>query len=155
MRLLRMRGARLFALYCVADVVCVGMGMGVPILCIALGFVVGWVLVRCLPLPVNDLVSALRKILRGALLTAGVTFGIMAVLWGHCVLWFFDPASDYANFGHPFILYDPKRSFIAWLVLMVIISPFLQLLTTVFSAFPTLALVRRSPVLLQRLCQLP
>ena len=40
--------------------------------------------------------------------------------------------------GHPFILYDPKISFIGWLVLMMFISPFLQLLTTIFGSYLTL-----------------
>ncbi|OGJ72673.1 hypothetical protein A2454_02600 [Candidatus Peribacteria bacterium RIFOXYC2_FULL_55_14] len=42
------------------------------------------------------------------------------------------------QFGHPFILYDPEASFIGWLVLMIILSPFLQLLTTIFAAYVTL-----------------
>jgi hypothetical protein len=36
------------------------------------------------------------------------------------------------------ILYDPKASFIGWLVPMIFISPFLQLLTTVFGSYMTL-----------------
>lgn len=50
----------------------------------------------------------------------------------------FDPSADFSNFGHPFILYDPKISFIGWQILMMIISPFLQLLATIFGAFITL-----------------
>ncbi len=33
------------------------------------------------------------------------------------------------------ILYESKASFIAWPVLMIIMSPFLQLLATVFGAY--------------------
>jgi len=36
------------------------------------------------------------------------------------------------------ILYEPKASFIAWLVLMIFISPFLQLLATVFGGYMAL-----------------
>ena len=50
----------------------------------------------------------------------------------------FDPMSDFQNFGHPFILYDPKISFIGWSILMIFISPFLQMLTTIFASFITL-----------------
>ena len=33
------------------------------------------------------------------------------------------------------ILYEPLASFIGWQVLMVLISPFLQLLTTLFGSY--------------------
>jgi hypothetical protein len=46
----------------------------------------------------------------------------------------FDPLTDFADFGIPMILYDPRVSFVGWLVLMIVISPFLQLLTTVFAS---------------------
>jgi hypothetical protein len=49
-----------------------------------------------------------------------------------------DPKADLANFGIPLILYDPKMSFIGWLILMIVISPFLQLMSAVFTAFITL-----------------
>jgi hypothetical protein len=62
----------------------------------------------------------------------------MAVIWGTGVLMFFNSSADVKDFGHPFILYDPKASFIGWLILMILISPFLQLLTTIFASFVTL-----------------
>ena len=34
----------LIAIYVAMDIVCVGLGMGVPIFCIAIGFAVGWVI---------------------------------------------------------------------------------------------------------------
>jgi hypothetical protein len=37
-------------------------------------------------------------------------------------------------------LYEPEASFIGWMLLMIIISPFLQLITSVFSGY--LALMR-------------
>jgi hypothetical protein len=52
------------------------------------------------------------------------------------------------NFGIPMILYDPRASFIGWMVLMIIISPVLQILTTVFSS--TVRLVWRMPNSLQK-----
>jgi hypothetical protein len=50
----------------------------------------------------------------------------------------FDPAADFENFGHPMILFDPRISFIGWLILMIIISPIVQLMASIFSAFITL-----------------
>ena len=50
----------------------------------------------------------------------------------------FDPRADLANFGIPLILFDPQASFIGWLVLMIAISPFLQLLATLFGSHLTL-----------------
>jgi hypothetical protein len=63
----------------------------------------------------------------------------MAVIWGSAA-WpmLFNPEADFSNFGHPFILYDPKVSFMGWLILMIVVSPFLQLLTTIFASFVTL-----------------
>ena len=55
----------------------------------------------------------------------------------------FDPAADLANFGIPLILYEPTASFIGWLVLMIVISPFLQFLMMLFGA--QLMLLRRLP----------
>jgi len=43
------------------------------------------------------------------------------------------------------ILYELKASFIAWPVLMIIMSPFLQLLATVFGAYVTLGYRPASP----------
>jgi hypothetical protein len=36
------------------------------------------------------------------------------------------------------ILYEPRASFIGWLVLMILISPVLQMLTTLFGSYLTL-----------------
>ena len=41
-RLLTLNKWAAFAVFVLLDVICVGMGMGVPIFCIALGFPVGW-----------------------------------------------------------------------------------------------------------------
>lgn len=46
----------------------------------------------------------------------------------------FNPNTDYVNLGIPLILYDPKLSLIGWLILMIFVSPALQLLTTIFAA---------------------
>ena len=63
----------------------------------------------------------------------------MAVIWLPALRLLKLPEADLANFGIPLILYEPLPSFIGWMVLMVLISPFLQVLTTVFGAVLKLA----------------
>ncbi len=71
---------------------------------------------------------------------------VLAAIWGPTARMLFDPAADLASFGIPQILYEPRASFIGWLVLMIVISPFLQLLTTLFGAHVTLQWhLRRNP----------
>ena len=131
------------ALFVLLDTICVGMGMGVPIFCIAFGFVVGWYAVRRLALAGADLPRMLERVFFYAVVTAAYTFVVMAALWGPTAKMLFDPRADLANFGIPLILYDPRASFIGWLVLIIVISPFLQLLTTLFGAHLTLLLQSR------------
>ncbi len=125
-------------MYLLADIICAGAGMGVPIFCILLGFPLGWLLTKGIISPTANLAPSLRKLLKLSLLSSVVTFLLMILIWGSAILLLFDNSSDFQNFGHPMILYDPKISFIGWLILMIIISPFLQLLTTIFASFITL-----------------
>jgi hypothetical protein len=135
------------AFYLVVDVICVGMGMGVPIFCIGLGFLVGWYIAARAVFRTADLSEILTRVLIQAVATSAVTFALMAIIWGSVTPMLFDPAADFANFGIPLILYDPKVSFIGWLILMIFISPFLQLLTTLFSSHLTLLVwLRRRPL---------
>jgi hypothetical protein len=147
-RLLSMNRWLAFAIFVFLDVLCVGMGMGVPIFCIALGFPVGWYVAARAARSTPDLGEVLKRTIVQATATAAVTLGLMTVIWGGVTPMLFDPAADFMNFGIPMILYDPKTSFVGWLVLMIFISPFLQLLTTVFVSHLTLLgwLVRRSQV---------
>jgi len=62
----------------------------------------------------------------------------MVIIWVPISTMLINPTADFAHFGIPMILYDPKLSFIGWIILMVFISPFLQLLTTVFAAQVTM-----------------
>ena len=126
------------ALYVITDVVCVGIGMGVPILSIFLGFPVGWYIASRTPVPAGGLERHLSTLIKYALITSAFTFAQMAVIWGRCIPAIFNPNMDSRAFGVPLLLYQPKASFIAWLVLMILISPFLQLLTTVFASYLTL-----------------
>jgi hypothetical protein len=137
-RLLSLNRWAAFAIFVFLDVLCVGMGMGVPIFCIVLGFPVGWYVAARAARSTSDLGEVLKRTVVQATVTSAVTFAMMALLWGNVARMLFDPAADFANFGIPMILYDPKVSFIGWLVLMIFISPFLQLLTTLFSSHLTL-----------------
>ncbi|OGC39184.1 hypothetical protein A2Y85_08685 [candidate division WOR-3 bacterium RBG_13_43_14] len=80
----------------------------------------------------------MQKIWMYTVISSGFTFLFMAGIWGRMAILLGNPATDYRNFGFPFILYDPKLSFIRWLILMIFISPFLQLRSTIFTAFLTL-----------------
>ena len=139
-KLLKLNKKVICAVFVITDLFCIGMGMGVPIFCILYGFFVGWYITRRVMISTKEIKILLGRIFRYAVVTSGFTFIVMAVLWGMTIPMLFDPNADFENFGHPYILYDPKLSFIGWLVLMIFISPFLQLLTTVFAAFVTLML---------------
>jgi hypothetical protein len=145
-RLLTMN--RCFAIFVFLDVLCVGMGMGVPIFCIGLGFPVGWYIAARAARLTSNLSEVLKRTVVQATVTSAVTLAMMALIWGAVAPMLFDPAADFVNFGIPMILYDPKVSFVGWLVVMIFISPFLQLLTTTFSSHLTLLvwLMRRSQV---------
>ena len=129
-----------FAIFVILDLVCVGIGMGVPLACILFGFFVGWYIAKRAIIATANVEDVLRKALVHAIITSAFTFVVMSAIWGMTVPMLFDPSADFENFGHPFILYDPKVSFIGWLVLMIFISPFLQLLTTIFGSYLTLLL---------------
>jgi len=115
-----------------------GIGMGVPILNILFGFIIGWYAVKRACLLYENLEERLSKIFIYSIFCSGITLILMFGIWGSKIPMLFDPLSDFENFGHPMILFDPRLSFVGWLVLMIIISPFLQLMTSIFSAFITL-----------------
>ncbi len=125
--------------FVVLDVLAVGMGMGVPIFAILFGFVVGWFLPSMLSSAAPRLRPLLRLCLLAAGLTSGLTFLLMLVIWGPFTRMLFDPSANIANFGVPLILFEPKASFIGWLVLMVILSPCFQALATAFASAVRLA----------------
>ncbi len=137
-RLLQIRPLWLLILYIIIDTVCIGMGMGVPIFCILFGFIAGWLAVRYITATERDMARVLRKALIYGFIGSAFTFLAMLALWGPFASYLFDPTKDLANTGIPMILFEPLASFIGWIVLMVLISPFLQLLTILFSAYVTL-----------------
>ncbi len=120
--------------YILCDALCVGMGMGVPIFCILLGLPLGWLVVqRILPRDM-PLARALGRVLAYAALAAAITLVGMALLWLPFARVLFIPGYDLVETGIPMILYEPRASTIGWVVLMVVISPFLQMLTALFGA---------------------
>ncbi|MGZ7119201.1 MAG: hypothetical protein ACXVH2_05800, partial [Methanobacterium sp.] len=99
---------------------------------------VGWYLSKRLTLSKRSSNQILSKILKYGLFTGMVTFILMIFIWIPFSSMLLDPNTNFRNFGIPMILYDPRMSFIGWMILMVIISPFLQLLTTIFASNVTL-----------------
>lgn len=137
-RIINLRPKWLFLLYLVADAICVGMGMGVPFFCILFGFGAGWVVSQRVTQRESDLPLVLRRILWLDVICAGITLVGMAILWLPFTSYLFDPSKDLANSGIPMILYTPLASFVGWMVLIVLISPFLQLLTSLFGSYVAL-----------------
>ncbi len=125
------------AIYVLLDILCVGMGMGVPIVCILLGFPVGFYIVKRITVVPASTRDTLRRILSYAALTSAITFILMVLVWVSSLLMFFDSGADLANYGNPQILFEPLPSFIGWLVLMILISPALQFLMMLFGAHLT------------------
>jgi hypothetical protein len=122
-------------IFLVLDTLCVGMGMGVPIFCILFGFPVGWVVAALVTSRTRVMQDVLNRILLYALIASAFTFLVMVIIWGPVSTMLLDPSADLANFGIPMILYSPMASFIGWLALMMIVSPFLQLLMMLFGAY--------------------
>ncbi len=137
-KIVGLRPIWLFVIFAILDTMCIGMGMGVPIFCILFGFVVGWVAARHILSTFHDLPQVFRRILWAGVITAGITMIGMLILWLPLSSYLFDPAKDLANTGIPLILYTPYASLIGWIALMVLISPFLQLLTTLFGSYMVL-----------------
>jgi uncharacterized protein YacL len=137
-KFLKLNARVVIILYILIDLICTGAGMGVPIFCILLGFPFGWYITKRVYATTEQQYQKYYKILKVSLLAAIFTFIVMLFVWGSAILIHIHSLSDIQNFGHPYILFDPKTSFIGWLILMIIISPFLQLLTTIFAAFITL-----------------
>ena len=138
-KLFALRPFALLGVYTFLDIICIGMGMGVPFFCILFGLPVGWYVVKRLTAEQAEMREIFRKVLLYAAIAAAVTFLGMLLIWGPLtVKSLSDPATDFVETGVPMILFEPKASFFGWIVLMVVISPGLQLLTTIFVSHLTL-----------------
>ena len=125
--------------YILLDILTIGVGMGVPFFTIIFGFLVGWLLPEFLALPPDLNLVSLRKLLRAAALSITVSLAVLGVIWLPALSWLGDPARDLAQFGMPLILFEPRASFIGWICLMVLISPFMQFLMTLLGGVIKLA----------------
>jgi len=123
-----------YTIFSLLDIIATGMGMGVPFFNILLGFPVGWYIARRLSKDEMPTRRLMGKSLLWSALTAGFTVILMLIIWAPTASMLFDTAADLANFGIPMILYEPRASFIGWLALMTLISPFLQFLMTLFGS---------------------
>lgn len=127
-----------FLLFIVLDIICIGMGMGVPFFNILFGFLVGWYTARRISHKNYEMKDIFKKLLTSSFITACITFIGMIIIWGWSITLLRGSDADIENFGLPLILYSPRASLIGWLILMIVISPFLQLLTTIFAGNVTL-----------------
>ena len=129
-----------WALLCfiLIDVIFIGMGMGVPFFCILMGIPLGWFLVLHVAARTSGTREVMWKVLVYAAIAAGITMVGMLIIWLPISTVLFDPGNDLSTTGVPLILYEPRASFIGWLGLMIVVSPVLQLLTTLFGAWLTL-----------------
>jgi len=125
---------RRIVLFLLLELLSIAMGMGVPFFTILLGFIVGLYIPRIIPPSLELSPQYLGSLLRVALVTSAITIVIMAGIWLPTLKWLFDPTLDISNFGIPMILYTPRASFVGWIILMVLISPFLQFLMTLFGS---------------------
>ena len=136
-------------LFIVIDVFCMGVGMGVPIFNIAFGFVVGWFLVKWISAGPAGSTDILERLLIYSGASAGITFLGMLLLWGWWATSVYEAQAEFARTGIPMILFEPRASFVAWLVLMIVVSPVLQLLTTTFAGLLGLISLNRHKRVIQ------
>lgn len=120
---------RLIIFTVLLNILLTGLGMGVPIFNILLSLPIGYYLNKGRQ---EDQKQRLQRVLKTALFLSGLTLILMLIIWLPALKWLTDPSLDVAQFGHPFWLYDPKTSFIGWIILMVFVSPILQMLGHVF-----------------------
>lgn len=134
-RVLNLKLSRVFLIFALLDIVCIGMGMGVPIFCILFGVPSGYYFAHYVIHREPTMQKILKQIFLFDLIAASTTMLGMLIIWSSMIPMLFDPTKDLAKTGIPMILYEPRASLIGWLVLMMLISPFLQYLTALFGSF--------------------
>ncbi|NPV86642.1 MAG: hypothetical protein HPY45_11620 [Anaerolineae bacterium] len=117
---------RFYLALALLDIISVGMGMGVPVFSIAFGLPAGWVIGQRVIRQNQSLSNHAGKALLAASMLALFTFIQMLIIWLPPTLKFFDPTFDVEGFGIPLWLYQPRVSYIGWMVLMILVSPALQ-----------------------------
>jgi hypothetical protein len=137
-KLIAMRPHWALLLFILMDVILIGMGMAVPFFCILMGIPLGWFLVLYVTAREKGIRDVMWRVLIYAATAAAITMVGMLILWLPLSKLLFDPGNDLATSGVPLILYKPRASLIGWLGLMIVVSPVLQLLTTLFGAYLSL-----------------
>jgi hypothetical protein len=137
-RILDLRVGWALVLFAFLDLACVVLGMGVPIFCILLGVPVGWFVVETAAARGLTDAETRSEVLLGGVVTAVFTAVAMALVWGPSAALLVDGRTDLAGLGVPLLLNHPLASFVGWLALMILVSPALQLLMTLFGAHLTL-----------------
>ncbi|MDD5014958.1 MAG: hypothetical protein PHW73_07640, partial [Atribacterota bacterium] len=80
-KLLKLNTKIVIILYILIEIICVGMGMGVPIFCILFGFPFGWYIVRRICTSMEYSYLILYQILKLSFLASVFTFLLMIVIW--------------------------------------------------------------------------
>jgi hypothetical protein len=137
-RILDLRVGWALVLFAILDLAGVVLGMGVPIFCILLGVPVGWFVVETAAARRSTDAEIRSEVLLGGVVTAVFTAVTMALVWGPSAAMLVDGRTDLGSLGVPLLLYHPLASFVGWLALMILVSPILQLLMTLFGAHLTL-----------------
>jgi hypothetical protein len=140
MNIFKLTSPKAFILYIIINLLCTGAGMGIPIFNIGFGLLVGWYLIRRNLLDTKESNILLQKLMITGFITSMVTFIFMLLIWGWSISFLWGASERIINFGIPMLLFQPQASLIGWLLLMVIISPFIQFLLTIFSGHLTLLL---------------
>ncbi len=115
-------------IYGLLAIIATGMGMGVPIFTILLGFPAGWWIAAYCVRKYPKIESSIQRVLLFSAFTAAFTLFMMLVIWAPLLSKLWEADVKYEEIGIPLILYDPFWSFIGWEMLMIFISPFLQFL---------------------------
>jgi len=124
-----------WVIFIVLDILSTGLGMGVPFFNIIFGLPVGWYLSRRYKVETQTPAVFLSSVTRAAVLTSAITAGLMLLIWSRMIPMLIGTDTELANFGIPMFLFEPRASFIGWIVLMILISPFLQFIMTLFGSW--------------------
>ena len=125
------------------NIFAIGLGGGLPVFSVLLGFPVGWWHGRRHGAE-GVTREALRSVLLAAGALAGASFIVLLIVWGPHLPRAFDPAVDAGAWGIPLILYTSQASKIGWFALMMLGGPLLQFMAFVTTA--AVALVLRKTV---------
>ncbi len=137
----RTRETMVIVVLCLGNLFLTGMGMGLPVFTIFWGVAAG--LAAILTTMREDLAALVKKTWFYAGILAGFTFITEVTLMTGPSIAIIRGKIDPANFGHPFILYDPLLSFWAFLFVEIIVAPVLEMLVAIATVFVYVSVSRR------------